>query len=99
MELKAALGTGKRVSLVGTTGGYVSKEEIEDMIAGGELTAGAIFSDGWLVEPVSTIKLTESDFKTIWDEVAVEFASVKSFETSVLAKKLLGRFIAGYKVG
>lgn len=99
MDLKAALATGKRVALAGVTDGFISKAEIDDMLAGGDLTTANIFSDAWTIEPVSTVRFTEADFKTMWDEVAGEFTSVKTFENSALAKKLIARFVSSYKVG
>lgn len=98
MNLKAALATGKAISLAGVTDGYISGEEVEDMIAGGELSIDSIFSDAWLVETAAKVTFTETDFKTIWNSVAGEFTSVKPFDTSALAKKLLGRIVAGHKV-
>jgi len=100
MLLKAALATGKRVALPGITyeGNFYFRDKVEDMMASGDLSLDNALSDGWVVEETSTVKFTEAQFKTIWNEVAGEFTSIKTFEESKLAKKLLGHIVSGYKV-
>lgn len=98
MLLKAALATGKKVALAGVTEGYLTKEEIEELIAVDELSLDSILSEAWTVEVASTVKITEVEFKELWNEVAGDFTSVKTFDNSALAKKLLGRLVSDYKI-
>lgn len=96
MDLKSALATGKRVAL-GLSSIYYDKAGVNNLYVEGSINLDDIVHGDWRVETAVSVTLTDADFKELWDEVAAGFTSVKTYENSVLAKKLLERLVATYR--
>ena len=91
MRLHEALASGRkftRPSLVDDIG-YISGTEIDDNEV--LLVTEDLMADDYILEVDVGVTFTKAALATAWDEVAIEFASVKGSATSPLFAKLSAR--------